>query len=356
VLVRLIAVLASLAFHGVVAYAIWPRLEQEKLDILDLGKGADIVLTPAGQVTSAVTNLGENIASLDTPQVVPVQQHEQTPEPQSVNPTTEVREVAAGASKSGTPDAVALNAEQPATERPADAATEQLSGVVGSEESPVEQNVAVKPEPASNPLEDTKSLAVSERKQPTPAEPAAPPAQIDSKEPVVAKADAPAQSALQSPKISETQSPSAPEQLKEPTSAELRTSRPTHSLEQQKPESKEVQAQPEEVAVVMEESSGEEKSGGAAETLGIYLGKVNEQVQRAKVNPHTLETGRVVLKFTIATNGSLLSKEVLLSSKSVALDAAALTALIRAAPFPPIPPEVSAKPMSFTQVFKFLVR
>jgi periplasmic protein TonB len=98
------------------------------------------------------------------------------------------------------------------------------------------------------------------------------------------------------------------------------------------------------------------KTGGDARAVGLYLGKVNERVQRSKVDPSSRETGIVVLKFTIGTDGSLLSKDVALSSGSLVLDVAALKTLIRAAPFPAIPAEVSLRPMVFTQVYKFVVR
>jgi protein TonB len=52
----------------------------------------------------------------------------------------------------------------------------------------------------------------------------------------------------------------------------------------------------------------------------------------------------------------LLSKEIAKSSGSKILDEAATAALDRAAPFPPIPPEVSIRPLAFTQPFKFIIR
>ena len=45
-----------------------------------------------------------------------------------------------------------------------------------------------------------------------------------------------------------------------------------------------------------------------------------------------------------------------LSSGSKVLDDAAAAALDRAAPFAPIPPAVSIKPLAFTQPFRFITR
>jgi protein TonB len=116
------------------------------------------------------------------------------------------------------------------------------------------------------------------------------------------------------------------------------------------------QAQPEQVAVVTQQSSGEAKFGGNAKLLGLYLGKINNHVQRAKVNPRSSVAGTVIMRFTIGVDGQLLSKEIAKSSGSKILDAAATAALDRAAPFPPIPPEISIKPLAFTQPFKFIMR
>jgi periplasmic protein TonB len=122
------------------------------------------------------------------------------------------------------------------------------------------------------------------------------------------------------------------------------------------PETIQAQAQPEQVAVVTQQSSGEAKSGGDAKLLGLYLGKINNHVQRAKVNPRSGTSGTVVMRFTIDVTGKLMSKEIAKSSGSKTLDDAAIAALDRAAPFPPIPPEVSIRPLAFTQPFKFIIR
>ena len=131
---------------------------------------------------------------------------------------------------------------------------------------------------------------------------------------------------------------------------------PPKPIEEQQPDVQELKEQPEQTAIVTELSSGEAKMGGDARLIGLYLGRINDKVQRSKVNPRTSVAGVVVMKFTVATDGTLLSKEVATSSGSTVLDQAAVAALDRAAPFPPIPPEVSGKPMAFVQPFKFVVR
>jgi protein TonB len=136
----------------------------------------------------------------------------------------------------------------------------------------------------------------------------------------------------------------------------VKTDDPPPIKEPPPPESVQAQPRPEQVAVVTQQSSGEAKSGGDAKMLGIYLGKINSHVQRAKINPRSGRSGTVVMRFTIDVTGKLLSKEIAKSSGSKILDEAATAALDRAAPFPPIPPEVSIRPLAFTQPFKFIIR
>jgi protein TonB len=147
-----------------------------------------------------------------------------------------------------------------------------------------------------------------------------------------------------------------PPEKQEEKIVELKEPPPPEEVKEVEPDTVQAEAQPEQVAIVAEQSSGEERRGGNAKAFGIYLGKINSKVQRAKVNPRTRVAGTVVMRFTIDTDGTLISKEITSSSGSRALDDAAIAALDRAAPFPPIPPDVSVKPLAFTQPFKFILR
>jgi periplasmic protein TonB len=126
-------------------------------------------------------------------------------------------------------------------------------------------------------------------------------------------------------------------------------------LEALEPGVLEVLAQPQQVAIVTGPGSYEAK-GGNASLIGQYVDSVNERVQRSKVNPRTQSTGTVVLKYTVGIDGSLLSMIVISTSGSSVLDGAAISAIHNAAPFPSIPSGVSAKPMTFLQPFKFVLR
>jgi protein TonB len=113
--------------------------------------------------------------------------------------------------------------------------------------------------------------------------------------------------------------------------------------------------QPAQIAVLEVRSAGQ-ASGGDAKAFGRYMSQINDRVQKAKRNPRVPASGTVVLRYTIDVDGHILSKEIATSSGVKQLDDAATDALDRAAPFPPIPPDVSVKPLAFTQPFKFIMR
>lgn len=124
-----------------------------------------------------------------------------------------------------------------------------------------------------------------------------------------------------------------------------------------KPEVVQVQEQPQQVAVVTEQSSGEEKRGSVNSTArSQYLGKLRDVLERAKINPRSRLAGTVWVKFKIGAAGELLSREVTSSSGSQVLDDAAVAALDRAAPFPPMPNDVADEPMVVSVPFKFITR
>jgi protein TonB len=121
-----------------------------------------------------------------------------------------------------------------------------------------------------------------------------------------------------------------------------------------KPDVQIKEQQPQQVAILAEQSSGKAKTGGDAKALGLYLGQINQHVERAKVSAPSRRSGTVVMRYTIGLDGKLLSREVVLSSGFKVLDNAAVAALDRAAPFPPIPPNVSLRPLALTQQFEFV--
>lgn len=110
---------------------------------------------------------------------------------------------------------------------------------------------------------------------------------------------------------------------------------------------------PPQAAVFTEESSGPAKTGADPKAVGLYLGQIYKHLERAKVSAPSRRSGTVVMRFTIGLDGKVLSREVVSGSGFKILDDAAAAALDRAAPFPPIPPKVSLKPISLEQQFTF---
>ena len=115
--------------------------------------------------------------------------------------------------------------------------------------------------------------------------------------------------------------------------------------------------QPQQVALVSEQSSGEAKSGSINTTARTeYLGKLRDVLEKSKINPRSRLAGTVWVKFKVGPNGELISREITTSSGSKVLDDAAVAALDRAAPFPPMPNDVAEEPMVVSVPFKFITR
>lgn len=89
-----------------------------------------------------------------------------------------------------------------------------------------------------------------------------------------------------------------------------------------------------------------------------YLTAVLARLQQAKRFPEQArargEEGRAIVRLSIQRNGALAQASVTRSSGSALLDQAALETVRRAAPFPPLPPEIAGAalvlnaPMNFT--------
>lgn len=389
-LLRASTIVLSLVLHGVIGHVLWFQFLEQQTMALDTGEGQDIMLEPQGMDLSEISNIGDDLQSIETQASVPAA--ERAPPPPEVaslgEPQTRVDGVQAGAGREA-PE-IAPQEQAP----PVNAVPEQVRDVIASEQSTVEQEIVPANEPAIERIEKPANIAPNRVMQPreevedeaqavtsaAPVPSAASPAQTldplrdpekvapaaqappleQSDEPApAAPAQAPPPPDVKEPEIAEAGTPDAPAQIAE---AQIeRTQKPSslrlEPLEQKAPdETIEVIAQPEQAVIVTEQSSGREKTGGDATATSRYLGQIYDEVKRAKVNPRSRSTGTVIVKFTIGTDGALLSREVLKSSGAPVLDNAAIAALERAAPFPAIPAEVSPRPMTFTQTFRFLVR
>ncbi len=93
-----------------------------------------------------------------------------------------------------------------------------------------------------------------------------------------------------------------------------------------------------------------------AEVLSIYNSRIYQALMRNALRPNTSQKGRVILELTLSPSGELLDHRVIQSSGSPMLDKTAMSSLERAAPFPPVPPEVSSEPHTLRVPFEYAVK
>jgi periplasmic protein TonB len=129
----------------------------------------------------------------------------------------------------------------------------------------------------------------------------------------------------------------------------------TEELKPEPPKPDVVQAveQPQQVAMVTEKSSSEEKIGKQnLAARSAYEGQVLSAQLKARVDRNFRKLGKVKVAVTIGLRGEVLSCQIASSSGSPELDERAVAAL-KEINFPPIPPEVAITPLSYTLVFNF---
>lgn len=127
-------------------------------------------------------------------------------------------------------------------------------------------------------------------------------------------------------------------------------------IEDKEPVPVPVQEQAPQVATLLEQSSGQAQLGGDTTQRMAYLGTLRKTLERAKVNPRSRQSGTVMIRFRVGPKGELLSREVEKSSGSKLLDDAAVAALDRAAPFPPMPQNLAQVPLDVQVPFEFITR
>ncbi len=136
---------------------------------------------------------------------------------------------------------------------------------------------------------------------------------------------------------------------------------PVPLVEEKKPEKKIVEAKPSTPAP-SNEAQEEQRAASRAfearrnEVLSLYNSKVYQALMKTALRPKTMEKGRVLLELTLAPSGELLEHHVVVSSGSSTLDKTAMTSLERAAPFPPVPPEVTKQSHTLRVPFEYAVK
>jgi protein TonB len=127
-------------------------------------------------------------------------------------------------------------------------------------------------------------------------------------------------------------------------------------IKEEKPVAVPTKEQAPQVATLIEKSSGAAQQGGNSTLRLAYHGVVSKALERHKVNPRSSVAGTVLLKFTVGPTGELLSSGVEKSSGSKLLDDAAIAALERSAPFPPMPVEIASQPIEMKVPYRFITR
>jgi protein TonB len=122
------------------------------------------------------------------------------------------------------------------------------------------------------------------------------------------------------------------------------------------PQPPQMAALEQENVILQRQSSSAEKKGGDTTTQLAYIGKLRSHLERSKVNPRTQLTGTAVVRFKVAPNGDLISREIVSSSGSKVLDDAALASIDKSSPFPPMPKDLHRDEIEISVPFKFSVR
>ena len=112
----------------------------------------------------------------------------------------------------------------------------------------------------------------------------------------------------------------------------------------------------EQVAVLEQKASSQSQDGGDATLYRAYLGSIRTHVEKFKVKPKAREKGTVVVRFTVDREGNVTEQTVSVSSGSTQLDAAALAAVAKAAPFPKFPKEMEREKIVLSLPFRFVLR
>ena len=71
---RIIAIVLSVLVHASLGYAMLPSLDKANSEARELGNGTDIVLVEQGIATEGVSKLGNDMETIETAEVIPVEQ------------------------------------------------------------------------------------------------------------------------------------------------------------------------------------------------------------------------------------------------------------------------------------------
>jgi protein TonB len=136
----------------------------------------------------------------------------------------------------------------------------------------------------------------------------------------------------------------APEQAQEPPREDARPE-PAPKIERQAA-SVATQAQDEQTAAAA-------LAAKRSKLWSAYQIEIHTALEKHKIKPRLGRDGDVLVSITIAPSGQLIARSILKSSGNPDLDGTAIASLERAAPFPPMPPEIATGPLTVSVPFQF---
>ena len=137
---------------------------------------------------------------------------------------------------------------------------------------------------------------------------------------------------------------------------EIETVKPIEQVERPQPKQVATEQQVEQVAVLEQKAASQAQEGGDATLYRVYLGSIRTHIEKFKVKPKVRESGTAVVRFAVGRDGQILEREVATSSGSPQLDAAALAAIDKAAPFPKFPDDFKREQIVLSIPFRFVTR
>jgi protein TonB len=124
--------------------------------------------------------------------------------------------------------------------------------------------------------------------------------------------------------------------------------------EQEKQEADQPKREASEASLALDEQrAASASSAQRLRMLNEYEIALHTAIERAKIRPHVSNRATAVVAMTISPEGTLLQRSLAASSGIPEIDSAALQSIERAAPFPPMPPEISRVPLRLTVPFEY---
>jgi protein TonB len=369
-----LALIASCVFHAAVALFFVLSTDEAVLmegaefsGIAFLGVGADQVKAgdiseteePAVDVTM-VTMLEARPVKTVEAETIPVEKAVEATDVETLEPVREPPVEQVSEAKAEPAQPAERTELEPVESKPAPAVSETVPEVLATDRvEQVEDNTVQKPaetlaaEPAetveaTQPESSQGSEATkTEQTESTKAEPS----ETKPVEPVEAK---PVEKAAPQKPIKEAQKKAAEKQTAKPEKADAKP-RKSGNGGQNQTNARRGQADGQEKGDSRQASRGGSKNGEVGNAaVSNYPGKVRSKLARIARSVRAKGRGEVVVAFAVGSNGGVRSARVARSSGVASVDKAALQAIRKASPFPPIPANAGRSTWEFSIPLAFM--